>query len=253
MVASKRGKNPANRWSRNRIPSKRADDQTLEQEMVTLKNIGMSVLPVLITAVIAVGCNSPMPTISDLSAAGARLDATVLLMKGKWQGAYEALDPSYDTVFYSSLKEKTEYLLSGSVADSSLIKDVSIRDTFNLRIVAFEFELSDATSWTGMAQVIFAGDSIMKLPATMNMVDNLDDGPIQMKFGVTSDTVSNETRFYEDIKAAAHISFQDAFLSQSFILAIDHLSEDSLRFSLPGGYGKMNLTRKNNPKRFETF
>ena len=139
MVASKRGKNPANRWSRNRIPSKRADDQTLEQEMVALKNIGMSVLPVLITAVIAVGCNSPRPTISDLSAAGARLDATVSLMKGKWQGA------------------------------------------------------------------------------------------------------------------AAHISFQDAFLSQSFILAIDHLSEDSLRFSLPGGYGKMNLTRKNNPKSIETF
>lgn len=179
-------------------------------------------------------------TVEDLVRSGNKLDATAALLDGEWQGFYQELNPSFDTVFFNSVEQKLEFMLSGSVSDSSLVKEVAVRDSFRTRSVVVDLRQMDRQSWTGIAKITFAdGDSVRSMPVSLDLGTYLSDGLREITFGA-----SDETDPMHVFDRWQQTSFQEALSSPSFNLVVEKLSVDSLRFSLPNGYGQMLLVRK---------
>lgn len=194
----------------------------------------------VIAAVVVFSCGQRKLTVEDLVDSGNKLDATAALLGGEWEGYFQELNPSYDTLFFNSVDEKLEFMLSGSVSDSSLLKEVTVRDTFQVKPVHIDFGTLDRQDWSGVAQITFPeADSTISVPLGLDLATYLSDGSRQITFGSTDET--NPLRLFDRLQ---HDSFQRAFSSPAFNLVINSLSADSLVFSLPAGYGKMVLVKK---------
>lgn len=205
----------------------------------------------LLIAAMAAACNDNRKlTIDDIVEKGEILDATAAKLEGKWSGFYQELDLKFDTVFYEKYEDKLEYLLSGTISDSSLVKGITLLDTFDVKPVQLEFMHSGTAVWAGTVKITFAGDSTVRLPFTLDLPANLSEDFLRIGFGVIDD--SDTIEVWPLYELTSFESFDDAFLSGSFHLAILRIAEDSMRLALPGGYGKMVLGRsKHNARRLK--
>ena len=174
-----------------------------------------------------------------------RLQFEMIHLKGKWTGYYEELNPTYDTVFYNNIKEKLEFKLTNKVNDSSLIKELIIRDTFKLRRLDLIFNDFDTSSLSTTVQLIFGdSDSTLNLPVSLNLDENIIYETSNIQFGHSNHINSDSSLMIEMPAELNQRFFNDIFFSEYFTLTISKLTNDTLLFTLPYGQGKMVMTRK---------
>ena len=179
---------------------------------------------------------------------GQRLTSVLKLLDGTWQGNFQMLSPSYDTIFYDSQEDKLGYLLTGSTGDSSLIRKVIIADTFQVQPLKVDFKEIKDSSLSAIALFTFVdSDTSLSLPITLDLLVN-NTGVTYIQFGnIKNPTLSKENPLITEMGISRTESFQQAFSAKSFTLKVDKITSDSLCFSLSDGYGKM-LLRKNNAR-----
>lgn len=102
-----------------------------------------------ITVVILISCgrpNSGQGTFDSILETGSKQTELHNVLAGTWEGYYECLEFSSDTVFYESYEETLGFMLTNTVTDSSLIKEVKFnKDTIKRRIT-LTFNIEDAFS-----------------------------------------------------------------------------------------------------------
>jgi len=157
------------------------------------------------------------------------------LIKGNWKGCYEILSPTYDTTFYKSHEEKLEFILSNEISDSSLIKELVIKDTFQTAPIEIDFNIDEGKT-----------KFLLGTPDTTYSIDfrlsYYQESRIQFGFD-TLTNIEDSTQLVVGFPLSNHGSLQQALLSKSFELIIKTHSKDSMTLGLDQGYGEIKLKK----------
>ena len=163
-------------------------------------------------------------------------------LEGKWTGSFQKLDPTYDTLYYDDLTKKMQYQLTGEVLDSSLVKTVEIKDTFDIMPIAIHIFNVDSTKLTAAAKIsskLFES----QLPITSDLTQNLHRLKI-LHFGELQFPTLSKDSLITNINTYQYESLQEALMSKSFELEVIKQSKDSLVLGLPYGYGLIKLGKQ---------
>lgn len=194
------------------------------------------VLPIIF---FLIACNSNSSKFKNLSDELKVVSSKFNQLDGKWIGTFQKLNPIYDTIYYEDLKEKLEYKLSGAISDSSLVKSIIIKDTFELLPITLHFFNIDSTTFKGIVKI--SGQDIEReTPITIDISRNMKKLNL-IRLGEIQSPASTHDSLVTSINLYRHESLQQALNSDSFELELRKQSHDSLIFGLQEGYGLIKL------------
>ncbi|HET8861139.1 hypothetical protein [Marivirga sp.] len=162
-------------------------------------------------------------------------------LEGRWSGNFQKLNPTFDTVYYIDLKEKIEYQLSGTISDSSLVKSISLKDTFDILPITIHIFNIDSMKLTAEAKIsceLFE----RQIPLNADISQNLRGLKI-IHFGEIEKVHKSQDALSTEISTYQYKSLQSALTSKAFQLELKKQSNDSLVFGLPYGYGLIKVSR----------
>ncbi|WP_296622512.1 hypothetical protein [Marivirga sp.] len=201
--------------------------------MIRILLIGFSCIFILIA------CNSNNKKFNDFADDLEKVSSNFKQLEGKWTGTFQKLNPTFDTLYYEDLTEKLEYQLSGGISDSSLVKSIVIKDTFDILPIAMHFFNIDSLKLTAEAKI---SSKIIELQisVTADISQNLRGLKI-LHFGELQLPTQSKDSFLTNINIYQYESLQQALTSENFELELIKQSKDSLVFGLPYGYGLLKL------------
>ncbi len=162
-------------------------------------------------------------------------------LNGTWSGYYECLKFSVDTTFYASSQETLEYLLTNTVSDSSLVKEVTLNQNTIKRPLFLTFNIEDEYSEHN--------DVIVKTAETERVF------PFSTRFSILEYKNSDRTlhfgedeggqRTFMSLPDGTMISnvLNDSLSWDNIDLVIESITDDSAIFKFETGIGKLVLKK----------
>ena len=205
----------------------------------------MKYLLILFTSCLVVSCSrtkSSQPTFESIIESDSLHTQLYGFLEGKWRGYYECLEFTVDTTFYNSYEEKLEFMLTNSVTDSTLIKEVILKQDTIKRPIFVVFNIEDKSSRSN--------NVVVETSSTKRVF------PFSTRYSIFEYKNSErELHFGEDEGAqGAFMSLPDGTLISNVLddslswdnidLTIELMNRDSAIFNFKSGVGQLVLIKE---------